>query len=524
MSAIFYLYRRIFSNRVRKALCKPITYFYIAFFVFYGTLLPSFGKILSEVELDSPFGMTALFTAFALWAIPANIIAFAKRKGLLFRNSDVNFLFTSPISPKKILLYSYLKTLITSTFLEILLIIFCTLIFRVAWWVMILYFFFSIVIQNLLEGSMMMLLYGTERMGEKGRAAVVKGAYALVGVLVIIGFYTYSVYGMSLGSVIMFLHSDAVQMVPIIGWYVAVIHLLFMGPTTVNVICSSIYAVFLVLVLWSALRMRCTGGYYEDAIKFADDYEDIIYKSKKGEVNAKRIGAKKKTFGKANIVYKGGLSKAIFYRQMLEYKKDKYFIFDFNTIVNLILGCGIAYLFKVESELGIPGEFVMLGAMAYITLIFTSLNGKWGKEIMSPYTFLIPDSAFSKLWYATLIQHIQAVFNACLMVFPGAVIMKFSPLTTILCIVSYVILNASKLYILAVSQVIVGDVLGLVGRQMLQILLQGVVIGIAALGVVAGYFLINMDMAFVLMILLLIAETLLLMLIASKGFYRMETA
>ena len=33
-SAIFYLYRKIFKNRLKRALEKPVTYIYLAFAIF----------------------------------------------------------------------------------------------------------------------------------------------------------------------------------------------------------------------------------------------------------------------------------------------------------------------------------------------------------------------------------------------------------------------------------------------------------------------------------------------------------
>ncbi len=522
MNAIFYLYRRSFVNKAKRAFRKPITYFMLLIIIIYGVAIPIYMERLGEMGIATPEGMTAILTVFAFWVIPANLLSYAKRKGLLFKSGDAHFLFASPISPKKILLYAHLKNILTGIIINTFVVVIFTIYFNVELWRMLLYFFFANIVENLLEGSIMVMLYGSERLREKGRAIVVKGAYILLGSLAAIGIYTYIMHGLSWESVNLFLHGDAVQLVPIIGWNIGVLHLLFMGPTLINVIATVLYLALTVAVVIVAVRMKCEGEYYEDAAKFADDYEELVKSRQKGNTEA-RFGKKKK-YKKASVVYKSNYSKAIFYRQLLEYKKNRFFIFDVNTTASLIAGIAIAYLFLEEGgTFSSFGQFIIPGTMAYLIFIFSNYNGKWAKEISTPYTFLIPDTAFSKLWYSTLIQHIGAFINGCIFTLPGAIVMKMSPLTTILCIVLYVSLSASKLYTLAVTEALLGNVLGRVGRQLVQLLLQGIVITIAIVGALVGYFLMNLDMAYILMTLLLLATTLFLMLIASKCFYRMES-
>lgn len=522
MSAIFYLYRQTLRNRFRRAMRKPVTYIYLAFLILYLFMVPySFRVLCSELNMDSPSGMTAVFTAFAFWVIPANLIAYAKRKGLLYRQSDVHFLFSAPISPKKVLLYAHIKTLFTNLLLNLLLMVAGGYIFRVSAVRMALYFLFSMIVENLLESGIMLLCYGNQSLGEKGRAWLLKAAYGLVGLLVAIGIFTYIKEGLSWASVLGFLHSDLVQLVPFIGWYVAVLHLLFLGPTTVNVICSILYLILLFAVLWAALRMKCSGEFYEDAMKFAEDYEVILASRRKGRTDV-RVG-KKKHFGKARVSWRGSGARAIFYRQLLEYKKNRFFIFDMTTVICIGGSALIAWLYHEEGGFGVMSDFIIPAVMAYIVFIFTALNGKWGTELKSPYTFLIPDNAFSKLWYATLMQHIQAVINGCLLAVPAGIFMGTAPLTIALSVLLYVMLNACKLYILAVAEVAVGNVLGNVGKQLFQMFLLGIAISIAVIGAVLGMVFGGMDAAYLLMSLLLLGETAVLMTIASLCFYRMET-
>lgn len=522
MNALLYLYKRNLNNRVNKALHKPATYIYIGIIVLYAFILPtSINILMKSMKLDSPDGMAIAITVFSFWSLPANLIAYAKRKGLIFRGSDVHFLFPSPVGPKMVLLYSHVKTLLMTLVMNILLSLAGVFMFHVSWWKMLLFFLFSVVVENLLEGSMMLLLYGSEKITDRGRTYIQMAAYGLIGIFVLMGGYVYIVQGLSTESVMFFLRSEMIQMVPIVGWYIAVVHLLLTGPTVVNIICSSCYLIFMLILLAAALRMKCTGAYYEDANKFADDYEEVLSSRRQGKTDM-RLGKKKK-FGKAVVAYKGTGGKALFYRQLLEYKKSRFFIFDGMTLGCIIGGVLVAWLYQREGSFGGFQDFVIPGAMAYLILVFSSMSGKWGKEITSPYTFLLPDTAFRKLWYATLMQHIQALINGTLFALPGALVMGMKPLTVVLCILFFMTLNSCKLYILVVVHAYLGDTIGNTGKQLFQLLLQGFAIGFAFLGGVIGIFLGGVDGAYLVMNIMLLGESIGLMALACVCFYRMET-
>ncbi len=522
MNSILYLYCTTFRNRIRQALHKPVTYVYLAIALLYLVMLPySFRILLREWEMDSAEGMAAVFTAFAFWVIPSNLISYAKRKGMVYRLSDVHFLFPAPVGFKWILLYTFLKTLPAYLVLNFLLAAGGCYVFGVVWWKMLVYFLFSIFLENILEGSIMVLLYGSERMDQKARDILVKASYALMGVIVALGVGAYLKERLSFQAVLYFLHSDQVQMIPFVGWYAAVVHLLFLGPTKVNVACSILYFVLFACLLAAAARMRCSGEFFEDAMKFADDYEEVLSSRLQGRTDL-RLGKKKK-LGKAYVKYRGKGARAIFYRQLLEYKKQRFFIFDINTVVSLAAGCIISYLYLFEDGFGSFNDFIVPAAMAYVVLIFTGFSGKWGKEIRTPYTFLIPDYAFRKLVYATAMQVFQAFANAWVFVLPPALSMRLPFSTVAFTVAGYVLLYACKLYVLVVVEVAVGNVLGRVGKQFFQLFLMGLIIGFAAFGAVLGFVFGGIPAAYGLMLFVLAGMLVILLTISTLCFYRMET-
>lgn len=524
MGAIGYLYRRILNNRIRIALRKPLTYFYLAILLFYFLAVPASLKAMVEGSgIDTPRGFAGVLTILSFWTIPANLIAYARRRGLVYRKSDVHFLFPAPVSPKLVLVYAHLKTLLMQVLLNLFAVVCGWKLFHVEGWRLGVYFVFSILIENLLEGGIMLLLYGSEHLGERQRRMVVAGAYGLAGILVLIGIVAYLQGGLSLGTVSKYLHSDGIQLVPLIGWYIAAVHLLFTGATAVNVAGTACYLLLLAVVLTAALRMKCTGAYYEDAMKFAEDYEEVLESRRQGSV--RRLGKKQK-FTKATIRWKGKGASALFYRQLLEYRKNRFFIFDISTVVALAAGAIIAYLYVHEGGFGDIEDFrafVIPVVSAYVIFIFTGFNGKWAKELKSPYTYLIPDTPFRKLMGATLMQHIQNCVNGCLIVIPGAVAMGIGPNEALLDILFYAALSANKLYALAVAEVMTGSTLGATGKQLLQMLLQSIAIFVAVLGAIAGVVSGGVWLGMVLMDLFLILFTVIFMVIAMLNFYNMES-
>ena len=526
MGAMGYLYWKIVTNHAKTALHKPITYFYLVILVIYFTVVPM--SLRMTVELfhgDSAEGLVMVLTVLAFWMIPANLIAYSRRKGLVYRKADVHFLFPAPVRPKLVLLYAYLKTLTVQVILNLFALVYGRVLFHVQMWRLGLYFIFSIFVQNVLEAGIMLLLYGDRRLGERRRALVVKAAYGLAGLLVLLGILAYFQGGMKRETVAGYLLSDRVRMVPVIGWYISVLHLLFLEPVMVDAVGTVCYFLFMAAVLVAAWKLDCTGDFYEDAMKFADDYEEVLESRRQG--NIRRKPGRRQKFGRASVHWKGHGAKALFYRQLLEYRKSRYFIFDGSTLAAALGGAGIAYLYIHEGGFGdleTYSAFVLPVVSSYFIFLFTALNGKWAKELLSPYTYLIPDTVFRKLLNATAIQNVQSLVNACLFILPGAIAMGLPFRITALAVLYHVVLSANKLYAYAVAEAVCGSTLGRVGKQMLQLLIQGLAIVMAALGAVLGMALGDILQAYVLMDVFLVLFTVIFMVIAMLNFYNMEKA
>lgn len=520
MGSLSYILKKTFKNKIKKAMKRPTTYFFFAFIMAYLILiLITFRTLATKIGIDNPEGMAAALTIMVILIIPSNVISFVKRKGLLFTPSDVHMIFQSPSNPKKILLYAYSRNIIVSFILGVITVLGGYIWCHISPILMLLYFLFVFVMEGVLETSMMIILYGNEFMNESMKKIIEVAMYFLMGMFVIIGFIIIWREGFTAASILGYLHSPYIQLIPIAGWNIAVIHLIFMGPTMVNVIGSVLLAIATLLLFLVAKNMKCTGDFYEDAMKFADDFAEVRKKAKKGEVS--RIGSKRK-YKSSQIIYKGNFAKAIFYRQLLEYKKNRFFIFGVNTLFCFAISITLIIALRGE-KLPIGKEFIIPGVMAYYIFITSGYMTKWKKELKNPYTYLLPDRALKKLWYATLMEHIRAVIDGILLAVPVGIFIKIAPLQILLSIALYVCLQACKLYIIVLGEGIFGSTLGEFPKQILKLFLLGIVVSIGALPAVLGVVFINIEAGFLGMIAVVVLLSLGIMWISSRVFSRMES-
>ena len=282
MKGFLYLYQRTIINRVKKALKRPVTYLMAVFILFYIVMIyNSFHVMILEGSFNSPKNMVTILSLVIFWLIPANLVSYAKRKGLLFRPSEVHFVFSSPVSPKMVLVFAGVKSFAVNVIIGIVIAVAGVMWFEASLWQMLVYFLFFVVFESILELSAIILCYGNERLPEKFFKGLVLAMYAFMAVMVGIGAYLMITEEPYFGLLQNFFAMPVVQMIPVVGWNVAVTRLIFLGPDIVNLIGTALFLISTILMFAAAWRMECTGAYYEDAMKFADEYQERRAKQKK---------------------------------------------------------------------------------------------------------------------------------------------------------------------------------------------------------------------------------------------------
>lgn len=485
MRVLWEIKKRTFLNRLKMRLKKPLTYVYgVIVLAYLGLMVWSMGTAFGVWGIDSPAGFAMILSVFALINLPANFRAYAKHKGLIFLPSDVHMLFPAPIRAKSLLLYGMWKNIGASWALCLVVTLGGIWWFHLSVLQVVVYLFFALVLETLFEASLVILVYGNERLNAKSLRRIGGAIYAVLGAAMLLGVYLYFMEDSSFGVVGRFLSHPALQCLPVLGWNIAAIRLIFLGPDTVNVICAVLYGITTLAMVAAAARMPCDGGYYEDAMTFAEDYQAALQKSKEGKV---AFVGKKEKFRSARVTYRGTGAKAVYYRQILEYKKKRFFIFGGNSLICLAIGVGLA-IFGALGNVSADSVPVLIPAISvYVILIFSGYATKWERELKNAYTFLIPDTPFRKMWEATKIEHIRNLIDGCLIVLPGCLFLPLT-LTEILGgILVYACFKAANLYARMICQGILGKLFGQFGMSLVQMLMFLVIVGVGAFfGVTAG--------------------------------------
>ena len=107
------------------------------------------------------------------------------------------------------------------------------------------------------------------------------------------------------------------------------------------------------------------------------------------------LAARKRKFRKAGVIYKGSGAKAVFYRQLLEYEKERFFIFGPMTLYSVI---GVIVCICSDRKTGkLSAGNCVAGCRSVFRVLMYRLSWKMGEEVEQPYIYLIPDSAIEKI-------------------------------------------------------------------------------------------------------------------------------
>lgn len=522
MKALIYLTKRSFINNLKRAVKKPSTLIALIFAVVYGGfVIFSLGIMAIGVHIDSPKGLLAVLAVWSIYGIFGNFLGYSSRKGIIFRPAHAHFVFTAPIDPKLVLISSAWMNYLFSVIIWILVGIGSLTVFRIPVMSAVVILLAGCVLELAFEISVMVFLYVNDRVPEKVMKGIRVGIKIFLAACAAALVLYFRRNGLTLESASVLLDMPGLQMIPVFGWQIAVYRLILLGPTALNVVCSILYVVMVAVSVAAAVRMKCDGGYYEEAAKFADDYAELKKRQKNGEM-VFGMNGKKRTFRRVREKIAGKGAQAIFYRQLLEYKKEKFFILDKITLVSAFLAAVLSYSMGDSVQESGTGQFFLLGVVAYVSLVMSGYLGKWESELKNPYLFLVPDTPLRKMWYATLMEHIKALINGCIICIPIGVFWHVGTVEIVFCILIYVVIQADRLYTTVLAQCLLGDVFGKTGQNVLRMFIQTALLGVGVLvAVLAGIF-VNMDFIFPIVLIYSMMVTVAMGILASLRFETME--
>ncbi|MDS1003585.1 putative ABC exporter domain-containing protein [Clostridium sporogenes] len=442
MGSLSYIVRKSIKNYFKQLKNKPakaILYIlFIALLVFILIISPNSNN--NNRIKDGKEIFNAIVTIATLYAIFSAINAGTKNGKSLFRLSDVNFLFTAPIQPQRVLLYGFLKELYKSIMMLVL------LLFQIPN----LYNLFSIskngTIAVVVGIFMLMFSYSTIAVliysiaaKEERYRNLIKNVFNLLLGLFGMGFLwtLFKVKSIKLAFTT-FLGLDMFSRMPFIGWNINIFNAAIEGINNkffinlLGVLLSIIFIIYIVYILKT--------DYYEDAMSATEINERKIERAKKGKGNVDL----NKPMKRKNIIgiLKSKGAKSIFERQLLEYKRSGFVFVDKMTLIMGISSLVFGFFMSNKND---NINTVMYFAI-YMLLIFT-FQGKWSEELSKPYIYLIPESSGIKIFYATLSNHIKNFVDGFVLFLICGIIFKTNPIVILLATLTYVSFGAIFVYV-----------------------------------------------------------------------------
>lgn len=427
MKPLFYLMRKSFKNHIKQLKRKPAALIgYICFaFIMVAAIINSGGSSSPNKQYftNCRFGFIigGILTTFFYLTIKEGI----NRGSSFFTIADINLVFTSPTSSKKVLIYGILKQLYRTVIMVFFVLIqipnmknwFNMKSYGAA--IIILGSFIFMFILTILS----ILIYSIASRSNKSRDIVKKIVGALgvifIAILLIKGVKTKNIA--ETGEFIF--NHKYFSYIPILGWTKEVLMAAVVGINTRFFIYLTIDVVSIFMIIFVIYNVNT--DYYEDVLGATEYKEKLIKNKKEGKNQSFNFKVRKI---KQNHIGSGGT--AIFYRQLLEYRKSGFFFIDIRTVSMVISGLVFAFCVG-ETNINLVLYF------SIYMLLFFSLQGKWSQEIKKPYIFLIPVSSFKKVFYTTLADHIKNFIDGYVLFTVVGIKVKENPLTILLCAIAY---------------------------------------------------------------------------------------
>lgn len=422
-SALAFLITTQWKNYLKRLLRKPLKLIGTLLAIFYFLMIPFFFKdFLDHAGLANPFGYALVIIVFNLYLIAPSYLSYLKHKGIIFSSADVNFIFPAPISPKAAIVYAIVKKSYLNIIMQAALIIAGIFIFHVPFLPLLLYTLVSLCFSFPVSYALAILMYAHEKLTDKIRRIIRYFMFSYIAALTLTLAYFLLKQGLSLASIVAALNLPILLFLPVIGWELAFIQGLFWGFNLVNIIGSIIYFVSGIALIVFVTKMKSSGAYYEDALSFASDYEKALLKNKQNKGGFENLIKKKKKYETKQEI-KQLYGRALFDKEILENRRTHRLFLKFSDLILLVIS--IALGFSLRGLIGEkPDLSLSLLYYAFIAAIVIYLNSFfarssfWQKEVNHYLFFLIPDSTFKKLYYASTLDLLSLLLRSVVLVLP----------------------------------------------------------------------------------------------------------
>ena len=420
MRALRYLFFTTLKNRIKELRRHPSQLLLLLFMAAMLVLVVVTAGLPREsgAPLRPPAELRAM--VLALYAVMFLLLC---KNGLssgasFYTMADVNLLFSTPIRPQRILFYGLFRQLGTSVLLGFF------LLFQYTW----LHDLYGMTLPGLLAIMLgycltvfcaqltSMTLYAFTSGDEARQRALKAVLYALGGAAVLlIGLPALSAED-KLGAAVAAADGPVLACFPVAGWLKAAVGGAMAGaPIPILLGLGGCAAYMAVLVL---LITRNHPDFYEDVLKATEISFTAVTASKEGKM-AEPVPANVKV-GKIGLGAGRGAG-AFYYKHRLERRRARVFLLDGMTL--LWAAMIIAFSFFLREE-GMLPVFIFA---SYLQL-FSSGTGRWLRELLMPYVYMLPAPPFRKLLGVCRESILQSAVEAVVVMVPCGLIVGAPPL------------------------------------------------------------------------------------------------
>lgn len=429
-NALGYLIRTKIKNQLISFFKKPIRLIYVLLFA--GLIgFTVFGGNQGAAEADRKIRdiseLTAGLNLLLIAIFSINFYAGLNAGGSIFKMSDVNFLFPSPLKSRNILFYALVQQLGTSLLIGVFILFQYSslhIYYNLSFWGLILVFLiYSIVV--FFSQTMATIVYTfVSDSDRKKRNAKLLFLLLLLAEIFYLGLRLLNGRNDILGTTFAAVNSLPFQLFPFAGWF---------GSAAAGILTGS----YLEAGLWLALSMLAFFGavsvisrskreYYEDVLAMAENLQTVVNSSRDGI--APEAAPRHIKVGKQGL-QKGVGAQVFFYKHLLENRRMSKLWVKPLSLFFVVMCIGFSLFMKKEG-------LIPIFAFAAYLQIFTVGIGRFGREIQKPYIYLIPEPPFKKMVYALAEALPTELVEGTLLFVPVAFILRLPVSILLLCILA----------------------------------------------------------------------------------------
>ncbi|MDR0928185.1 MAG: putative ABC exporter domain-containing protein [Oscillospiraceae bacterium] len=420
MSALAYLMRRTILNKLRAmfrsvgSIISMVLALALMALVFFSASLKTEEAEVYRSISELTGGMLAVYVLLFVLIVKNGL-----NKGVSpFTMADVNLLFSAPVSNRRILLYGLVKRLGTSLMLGVF------ILFQYTWmngvygvgvgFLLLTMLGYALTVFGAQLTAMVLYVLTSGHAGRKRLATW--GLVAVTGAVVLyVLVCAFLAQPDWLGGLLGALDDLPPTLYPVAGWLAQAVAAAHGGDwLTAGLVLAATGTYMLAMV---RLLTISQSDYYEDVLQSTETTHTAIAAAKEGK-GGEALPDNVRV-GKTGLNGGWGAS-AFYYKHKLESRRARRFILDPMGLI--VLGTTLVFAFFMRNE-GLVAPLVF----SIYMLFFTAATGRWARELLLPYVFMVPEAPFKKLLQCLRESMQRMAVEAVLMGIGITLILKLTP-------------------------------------------------------------------------------------------------